>query len=181
MITEFAISELAANDLHPELLRHFNRYQEVKRCWRIQDGRWTLQEIPFIEQWDEELKKEIVTYDFTDCLNNGGAVWGAFNENNELIAFASLLPHFFGSSNQYLQLTQIHVSYEYRGMGIGKKLFHLCSQKAKELGAEKLYISAHSSEETHRFYERIGCVDAEEINEKIASHEPYDRQMEFVL
>ena len=181
MINELTIEELSVNDLHPKLLQHFNRYQEIKRCWWIDKGQWVLKDMPSIEQWDEELKKEIVADDFTDCLNSGGVVWGVFNKNSELIAFATLLSNFFGSRNQYLQLMQIHVSYEYRNMGIGKKLFCLCSYKAKHLGAKKLYISAHSSEESQHFYQSIGCVDAEEVSEKIALHEPYDKQMEYVL
>lgn len=108
------IKELSINDLTPNLLQHFNRYQEVRRC-------------------------------------------------------------------QYLQLMQIHVSYEHRSRGIGKKLFELCTEKAKAMGAAKLYISTHSSEESQVFYHKIGCMDAIEVNQKLAEHEPYDRQMEFVL
>ncbi len=76
---------------------------------------------------------------------------------------------------------QIHVSYEYRNKGVGKKLFTLCAKKAKSMGAKKLYISNHSSEESQFFYKNIGCIDAVEINQKLAKYEPYDRQMEFVL
>ena len=173
--------KLTLNDLKPTLLQHFNRYQEVQHCLRFENGKWVLKEIPFVEQWDAELKEEIVTSDFVNYLKSGGFLWGAFNSNNEMIAFATLLSNFFGSKNQYLQLMQLHVSYEYRGTGIGKELFQLCSQRAKQLGAEKLYISAHSAEESQLFYEILGYVDALEINEKIVEHEPYDRQMEFVI
>ena len=181
MITELITKELSIDDLCPKLLQHFNRFQEVRRCWRMENGKWILKNISFTEQWDDELKEEIVAVDFTNCLKSGGFVWGVFNSNDKLVAFATLLSSFFGSKNQYLQLMQIHVSYEYRKMGIGKKLFRLCSQKAKQLGAKKLYISTCSSEESQHFYKNIGCVDAEEVNEEIAAHEPYGRQMEYVL
>jgi len=177
----FVTRELTINDLHPDLLQHFNRYQEVRRCLRRENDKWVLKDISFVEQWDEPLKKEIVTVDFMNCLNSGGVVWGVFNERNELIAFASLLSDFFGSEGQYLQLMQIHTSYEYRNKGIGKELFKVSAEKARFLGAKKLYISTHSSEESQHFYEKIGCVDAQEINKKLAEHEPYDRQMEFIL
>jgi GNAT superfamily N-acetyltransferase len=201
-MAEFTIKELTLKDLFPNLLQHFNRYQEVQRCFRMENKKWVLKDISFTEQWDETLKKgqffcekrhrrmykektilirEIVSVDFTNCLNSGGVVWGVFNKNNELIAFASLLSDFFGSENQYLQLMQIHVSFEWRNKGLGKKLFKACSEKAKTLGAKKLYISTHSSEESQSFYESVGCIDAKEINIKLAEYEPYDRQMEFVL
>jgi len=178
---EFTIRELIHDDLFPDLLKYFNRYQEVRRCLRKENGEWLLKDIPFIEQWDETLKREIVAVDFTNCLNSGGVVWGVFNKSNELIAFASLLSDFFGSENQYLQLMQIHTSCEYRNKGIGKELFKTSAEKAKSMGAKKLYISTHSSEESQFFYKKIGCVDAQEINKKLAEHEPYDRQMEFAL
>jgi len=173
--------ELRLKDLFPDLLLHFNRYQDVKRCLRNENGKWILKDVSFVEQWDETLKREIVTDDFTSCLNSGGVVWGVYNERNELIAFASLSSNFFGSESQYLQLMQLHTSYEYRNKGVGKDLFQMCVEKARDMGAKKLYISTHSSEESQLFYEKIGCVDAQEINSKLAEHEPYDRQMEFVL
>ena len=180
-MTEFTARELTLADLHLNLLQRFNRYQEVQRCWRMENGNWMLKDISFIEQWDKDLKKEIVTDDFTNCLKSGGFVWGVFDNDNDLIAFVSLLSDFFGCENQYLQLMQIHVSYEYRCKGIGKVLFKLCAEKAKQLGAKKLYISTHSSEESQHFYKNIGCVDAQEVNKKLAEHEPHDRQMEFAL
>jgi len=180
-MTEFITKELKLNELSPILLQHFNRYQEVRRCLRKESGKWVLKDIAFTEQWDESIKKEIVAIDFANCINAGGFVWGVFNKNDELIAFASLLADFFGSENQYVNLMQIHTSYEYRGNGIGKDLFKLCAEKARQVGAKKLYISTHSAEESQYFYESVGCVDAIEINEEIAEHEPYDRQMEFVL
>jgi len=150
-------------------------------CWRYENDSWQLKDIPFTEEWDNELKEEIVATDFTNCLKSGGFIWGIFNSSNDLIAFAALLPHLFGSKNQYLQLMQLHVSYEYRSCGLGKQLFEICTQKATQLGAKKLYVSAHSAEESCGFYEKVGCVDAVEICKQIAEHEPYGRQMEYVL
>jgi len=175
------LRELSKDDLCQGLLKHFNRYQEVRRVLRNENGAWVIRDISFTEEWDDKLKQEIVDVDFTNCLDSGGFVWGVFNSENSLIAFACLLSNFFGSEEQYLQLTQLHVSSDYRSMGIGGALFLTAGQKAKELGAKKLYISTHSSEESQRFYERLGCVDAVEINVELAEREPYDRQMEFLV
>ena len=175
------IKKLTLADLQPNMLEHFDRYQEVQHCLRRENDEWILKENPFIEQWDDELKKSIVTMDFTECLKSGGILWGVFNSENQLIAFASIYSNFFGSENQYLELKQLYISFGYRSAGLGKALFSLCSQKAKQLGAKKLYISAHSAQESQLFYERLGCVDAVEVNEEIAKNEPYDRQMEYVL
>lgn len=180
LLDEINIMELDKNDLVPELLEHFNRYQEVTNVWRIIDGKTVLVKNPFVENWDSELKKEIVSEDFTNCISSGGVVYGAFYKNR-LIAFASILHDFFGSQKQYLQLMQLHISYEYRHLGIGKRLFSLCACQAKEWGAKKLYISTHSAEETQHFYKAVGCTNAAEINKELAEHEPFDLQLEFSL
>jgi hypothetical protein len=48
-------------------------------------------------------------------------------------------------------------------------------------GAEKLYISAHSSKESQAAYRALGCTPAEEVNEGLAAAEPFDVQMEYRL
>jgi N-acetylglutamate synthase-like GNAT family acetyltransferase len=68
-----------------------------------------------------------------------------------------------------------------RGKSIGKELFRLSKAWAKEHGAQKLYISAHSSVETQAFYRAMGCVEAVEYNEAHVAAEPCDCQMECVL
>ncbi|AZN41698.1 GNAT family N-acetyltransferase [Paenibacillus albus] len=180
-LEHYSIQELSSTDLTSDLLKHFNRYQEVRRCLRQENGEWVLKDIAFTEQWVEALKEEIVRVDLMNCILAGGIVWGVYDSGNQMIAFASLLQGLFGSSKDYLQLMQIHVSFEHRNKGLGKKLFERCADKARVMGARKLYISAHSSEESQLFYARIGCVDAVEINKKLAEYEPYDRQMEYAL
>ena len=46
----------------------------------------------------------------------------------------------------------MQVSYGYKHKGIGKKLFEMCIKKSKDIGIEKMYISANSSEEMQKFY-----------------------------
>ena len=166
-------------DLTDSLFKDFNRTQEVKKCWRQENGEWLLKNIAFTEKWDA------ANYRFlTQCLQNtiktGGTVYGAFDQE-KLVGFASLENLFMGSRKQYLQMSAIHVSCEHRGHGIGKKLFQLICVKARQAGASKLYISAHSAEETQAFYQTLGCVDAEEIQIAPAAGEPCDRQLEYDL
>lgn len=171
--------ELFANDLTIELFATFNRHQEVKQCWRKEDNQWVLKDISFVEDWGDTEKKIL-----TDCLintvNTKGIVLGAF-VNDNLVGFASLESNFFGSFNQYLQLSSLHTSYEFRGKGIGKTLFNMICQEAKKTGAKKIYISSHSSKESQAFYKKVGCVDALEVNKRLAEEEPCDCQLEYNL
>ena len=64
---------------------------------------------------------------------------------------------------------------------VSNELFAPACKTAKEIGAKKLYISAHSSKESQATYRKLGCIEATEINQVIAENEPYDVQMEFVL
>jgi len=173
------IKKLKIQDCIPALLSRFNRYQEVKRCWRKEDGEWLLKDISFIDQWSDEEKAK-KTAGLSYCLQKGGVVLGAFIEN-DLIGFASIANLIFGSNREYIQLEMLHVSFELRGKGIGKALFREICREAKKFDAKKLYISAQSSEETQAFYRLMGCVEAVEINNKLYEEEPFDCHLEYGL
>ena len=166
-------------EINIALFSSFNRYQDVKKCWRKENGEWILKEIAFTEQWSSDEYEDLFKY-LKNTLNSGGAVFGAFH-NYTLVGFASVENEIFGSQKEYLQLSCIHTSYEKRGLGIGKKLFSLACIKAKQMGAQKLYISTHSSEESQDFYKVMGCVEAVEYNSKLVASEPCDCQLEYCL
>jgi N-acetylglutamate synthase-like GNAT family acetyltransferase len=174
------IKELLPSDINDNLLDDFNRYQKVKRWWIKKDEKWMLTDEEYVVDWDQD-KKQSVTKNFLRIIKEkAGNIYGAYH-NNQLIGFSVLLSKKFGKNEDYVQLKQLHISLDCRHQGLGKKLFEKCTEKAKALGAKKIYISANDSEETQRFYLGIGCKDAIEINAKCAEEEPYDRQMEYEL
>lgn len=178
-LEQIIYKELTEAEIGVGLFASFNRYQEVNKCWRKEKGEWILKEIAFTEQWSPD-EYEYLVKCLKNTLKTGGTVFGAF-DNNLLVGFASLENQFFGSHKEYLQLSSIHTSFENRGMGIGKKLLSLVCNKAKEMGAQKLYISAHSSEESQAFYRAMGCVEAMEYNARLVAEEPCDCQLEYNL
>ena len=171
--------KLKKTEIEIELFTGFNRYQEVKKCWRKESGEWILKEISFTEQWSPDEYESLIKCLY-NTLSTGGIVFGAFH-NNLLVGFASVESEIFGSQKEYLEISYIHTSYESRGMGIGKNLFSLVCKKAKEIGAQKLYISGHSSQESQAFYKKMGCVEAMEYNPKSVAKEPCDCQLEYSL
>lgn len=167
---------LAGEELAPGLFRYFDRFQIVERCWRKEAGQWVVKDIPFTERWGE------AEYQFLcQCLQNtaatGGQVWGAFIDGR-LKGFASVEGPLIGSRRQYADLTSIHVSADARGCGLGRRLFLLAEETARKLGAEALYISAHSSVESQAFYKAMGCVEAREYIPEHVEKEPCDCQLE---
>lgn len=167
---------LESEHLSIKLFANFNRHQTVTKCWRKIDGEWQIKDIAFIDDWTEKEYVELIT-----CLKNtvetGGMVLGAF-VNKELKGFVSIESNLFGKNKEYLDLSSIHVSEDMRGKGIGKELFQQAKRWAKEHGAQKLYISAHSAVESEAFYRAMGCVEAEEYNQEHVEKEPCDCQLE---
>lgn len=171
--------ELNENEICRDLFRQFIRRQNVVKCWRKEDNQWKIKDAPFVDDWSEEDYQFLVA-----CLKNtlaaGGMVYGAFC-GDALKGFVSVESTFFGSQEEYLDLTSLHVSEDMRGNGIGKTLFQKAGVWAKEQGAKKLYISGHSAVETQDFYKAMGCVEAAEYNQQHVEAEPYDCQLEFPL
>ena len=106
--------------------------------------------------------------------------WGAF-ENGVLVGVAILERKFIGTQNDTLQLKFLHVSRDYRKQGLGATLFNRAVEKAKTLGAKKLYISATPSENTINYYLRLGCILAAEINLELFALEPEDIHLEYAI
>lgn len=176
---EIQYKKIKADDINEALFKDFNRYQKVTKCWRKVEDQWVLKDIAFTEQWTSK-EYEFLVKCLQNTVNTGGVVYGAFNAES-LAGFVSVESTFFGSQKEYLQLSSIHVTFEGRGMGIGRRLLNLAEDSARKMGAKKLYISAHSSEESQAFYKKLGCVEAVEYNEKLVADEPCDCQLEYVL
>ncbi len=166
-------------ELCMDLFSHFERRQEVKNCWRKEGGRWVIREESFVDDWGPE-EYRILVQCLHHTLENGGAVFGAFQEG-QLKGFASVEEKPLGSKGQYRDLSSLHVSQEKRGFGIGKALFRRAADWARAKGAEKLYISSHSAVETQAFYRAMGCVEAKEYQCAHVQQEPYDCQLEYPL
>lgn len=170
---------LDAGEIDRQLFAQFIRRQEVTLCRRREKGVWVVREDPFIDDWTKEEYQVLIT-----CLKNtvhtGGFVYGAF-VHGILKGFTSVEAGLFGGDNRYLDLSCIHVSEDMRGRGIGKALFTAAADWARQHGAGKLYISAHSAVETQAFYQAMGCVEAQEYHKEHVEREPYDCQLEYRL
>ncbi|KGP90593.1 GCN5 family acetyltransferase [Pontibacillus chungwhensis BH030062] len=174
------IRDVSVNEIDEKFLIEFDRFQETKSVWYTTNQTDVkIKADSFIDHWSQEQKKDISLY-LKRCIEEGGGVVAAF-EGTQVAGFANVENRFFGSANQYVPLPFIHVSNSYRGEGIGKQLFYQCCEIAKDLGAEKIYIGAHPAVETQRFYQSVGCILAQEVNEDIYQKEPLDLQLEKLL
>ena len=171
---------LGIEDIKPDMLEHFDRRQIVTKSWRGRGEGYALEDTPRTDDWSVEDKRRIAREYFPRAIGSGGCVFGAFDEGR-MIGFATVLGEPIGSEKQYLLLDLMHISRPYRGKGIGRKLFSLCAEAARGAGPPKLYISAHSAQESVAFYRAMGCVHAEEVIPALLEAEPADVHMEFVF
>ena len=170
---------LSMQDICIELFSDFVRRQKVTKCWRKEEGAWVIKDAPFIDDWSEDDYRFLVK-----CLRHtaetGGFLCGAFC-GGKLKGFVSVESGFFGGEQKYLDLSSIHVSEDVRNKGIGARLFLAAKGWAKERGADKLYISAHSAVETQAFYRKMGCVEAEVYCSAHVERESFDCQLECLV
>ena len=166
-------------ELNREWFDGFIRRQNVTKCWRKEKGKWVVQEAPFVDDWTEQDYQELLS-SLRSTVARGGFVYAAFC-GRLLKGFVSVEPGLFGGRHRYLDLTNLHVSEDMRRQGIGAALFAAAKAWAKQNGARKLYLSAHSAVETQAFYHKMGCVEAVVYQQKHVEAEPFDCQMECLL
>lgn len=152
----------------------FKRYQVIDKVLFYENHILIEKEEHWIEDWDQ-LKLMQVSQNIYDIVFKGGVCIAAY-DNLQIVGMAVLVNELF--FDEYMSLDLIHVSHDYRGMGIGKELFLRIEHEARFLGAKKLYISTHPSIESQRFYEHVGCVLAKKIHKGLYEHEPLDIQLE---
>ncbi|HEX6036071.1 MAG TPA: GNAT family N-acetyltransferase [Anaerolineales bacterium] len=162
------------------LIWQIDRREIVEKKYYLDNGELVLKPDYFdIQGWPPG-EAEQYTPILLDCYDRGGTFWGAF-EHETLVGVAILESKFIGSQQDTLQLKFLHVSRDYRKRGIASTLFNLAVEKAKTLGAEKLYISATPSEHTVNYYMRLGCILATEIDPELFALEPEDIHLEYTL
>jgi predicted N-acetyltransferase YhbS len=113
-----------------------------------------------------------------DCYDHGGTFYGAF-DGDKLVGAAVLESRFIGHEGDQLQLKFLHVSKSHRQTGLGRTLFQKAVSRARELGARRLYISSTPSENTVRFYLRLGCRVTRDVDKDLFELEPDDIHLEY--
>jgi predicted N-acetyltransferase YhbS len=162
------------------LIWQIDRREIVENIYVLRSGELVLKPDYFeIRKWPPD-EEELYTPILLDCYDRGGTFWGAF-EKDILVGTAVLESKFIGSRKDMLQLKFLHVSHDYRKQGIASTLFKLAVEKARPLGAKKLYISATPSEHTVNYYMQLGCVLATEIDPELFSLEAEDIHLEYVF
>ena len=147
--------------IHPEMLLPFRHNQRITRKWIRWGERWILTESQDIRQWSDEKKIWITEY-MKEQIHGGGCVICAF-DGDTVIGFSSADGILFGDGEKYANLTMLFVDDAWHGQGIGRKLFASVCGEVRQMGADRLFISAIPSADTVAFYRAVGCRDAAQI------------------
>lgn len=170
------IRELERNEV--ERVWTIDRREIVENIYHFEAGELVLQpEYYDIQGWPPG-EPELYTSLLLDCFDRGGTFYGAF-EGEELLGVAILESKFIGKDKDQLQLKFLHVSQQHRKRSLGRLLFERAVERARELHARRLYISATPSENTINFYLHLGCVLTDEIDAELFALEPEDIHLEY--
>src|SRR5215211_4820986 len=121
------------------LIWQIDRREIVQNIYHLEHGELVLKPDYFdIQGWPPGEAK-LCTPIVLDCYDRGGTFWGAF-EHEPLVGVAILESKFIGSRQDTLQLKFLHISRDYRKQGIASALFKLAVERARTLGAKKLYL-----------------------------------------
>jgi GNAT superfamily N-acetyltransferase len=156
-----------------------DRREIVERVYQVEDGELRLAPAYFdVQEWPADtLRMTPLLYAVFD---RGGPFFAAFDDG-QLVGLAVLDTVWRGADGDLLQLEFMHVSRDYRGQGLGARLFEQVRSAARQRGARGLYISATPSENTIRFYQHRGSVVMAVPDAELFALEPEDIHLECAV
>jgi GNAT superfamily N-acetyltransferase len=165
------VQEMDASDL--DRIREIDRSESVRFKYVYEDGDLRAVEINHeIPAWGDAMVAEAKEM-LAPRLAADGVLLGAF-ERDELVGVAVLGGEFIGVRLHQLQMAFLYVSNGYRPRGIAKELMDEVCCRAREKGAEQLYISATETESAIGFYLGYGCWLASRVDPVLYELEPTD-------
>jgi len=167
------IKVVSNEDIKDDSLIHFKRYQHTTKMLVNNEGVIEEKDTDFIDDWDHNRLKEI-----TEELREDNTITLFVYHEDKVIGFGNIINELFDG---YVNVDFVHISEDYRGMRLGRKLMYAIAREAVKIGADKIYLSTHPSIESQSFYQSVGCVLAEKVNEELLALEPYDLQLELDL
>ena len=161
-------------------VEEIDRSEVIEAIYYRRDGQLVLDKEHWeLKGWPSRELPQNTLY-LSALLDRGGAIWGAF-DGDRLVGMAALDSKWIGPSGDTLDLYFLHVSAGYRDRGVGTALVDLVKERAREMGARRLYVSATPSEHTVRFYKGVGFDLARHVDPELFELEPDDIHMDMDL
>lgn len=178
MFEHITYRQLAKEDVAS--LRGIDRSEYIEAIYYLRGGKLVLEPEVYNMRGFPPGELEKMVEEGEELIAREGTVFGAF-AGGKLVGACSVECEFIGPGKDTLQMPILHLSKDYRGQGVGQRLMQLVIDKARELGAKKLYVSATPSRHTIHFYQRMGCILATEVDPVLFAKEPEDIHLELAL
>ncbi len=163
-----------------EMVWQIDRAEVIDGIYYLRDGQLVLEAEHYdLAGWPPG-ERERYTPILYDCFDRGGTFYGVFKDA-KMVGVAVLESRFIGRQGDQLQLKFLHVGRPHRRQGVGRVLFQRAVDKARALGATRLYVSATPAQNTIDFYRHLGCVPAQEVNAELFALEPEDIHLEYTI
>lgn len=159
--------ELARDEL--ELCWTIDRREVHHNIYVMRDGQLLLTPYHFdIPGWQDTNSEKLYA-----CFDRGGTFLGMF-DGDRLVGASAVDTVPRGPNGDLLELKRLHVSRDYRGTGVGTRLFEAAKTIVRQRGAPAMYVSATPTENTVNFYLHRGCRLAVPPDQEALAQEPDD-------
>jgi ribosomal protein S18 acetylase RimI-like enzyme len=176
---DLRIEELEADDL--DRIREIDRSESVRFLYIVERGALRRVESDLeIPTWDNATIAKAKAR-LAPKLAAGGVLLGALL-GDRLVGVAVLGGELFGPDSNRLELAFLYVSSSHRRRGVAKDLMEKVCRRARQSGAEQLYIASSDTHSAVDFYLGYGCVLAERVDSRIFEENvPTDIHLTFDL
>lgn len=162
---------LGAGEL--ERLSDIDRSEMIRRGYAFRDGRLETLRVRWdAGRWDDAETARHVAF-CREHMEAGAVALGA-EVDGELVGIGVLRPDIAAGT---FQLAFLHVSSAWRRRGVSTRIFGELMRRARERGAERVYVSATPSESAVGFYLRQGFAPAADPIPELFELEPEDVHM----
>lgn len=161
-----------------EKLREIDRSEIIRTGYKYKDGKLQKMEVNWDSpNWTQDGDNEYsMAGQINFCrghLEKGGRMLGAFDEE-KLAGIGIITPNI---QEIVVQLAYLHISKNYRQMGIGKRMFKQLEQMALQLGGREMYVTAVPSGSAVNFYLSQGFKPTDTPIPELFELEPDDIHM----
>lgn len=162
------IRKMKSSEVHR--ISEIDRTEHITQDYKLKDASLEVADVDWhVGPWDsaEKIKEWIPIAEGYENM------WGAFDKER-LVGFAVYRSHL---TDDMAQFAIIHISHEFRKMGIGQKLSEKVLAKARADGKKKIYVTSTPTKATVDFYQKLGFKLAEQVNKELYELEPEDIHM----
>lgn len=157
-----------------------DRTETIDHIYHLRDGQLVLEEEHWhLKGWPVDGLPHQRAH-LAECMDSGGSAWGAF-DGDALVGLAVLDGRWYGPAGDTVDMFFLHVADGYRHRGIGRSLTELVKERARGMGARRLFVSGIPSENSIRFYLAMGFDLAGEVDPVLLAREPDDIHMDMAL